>query len=205
MSDDVGMKRQRVSEEDYFRKKDRELVERMRQTAAEDQARRAMGTNTGLTDPTLLAALQDLGFTPDTVALLPLVPVVQMAWAEGGVTPAERTLVVGLARTRGIEAGSAADRQLADWLTLRPGQDVFDGAMRLISALLSTSSAEHGGVSADDVIASAEAIASASGGILGIGKIDNRVHVLEVVHLAQDRFSRDAEAVRLNPLQVADP
>jgi hypothetical protein len=171
VSDDVGAKRQRVSEEDYFRKKDRELIERMREAAAADQARRELGAKTGLTDPALLGALQELGFTPATVALLPLVPVVQMAWAEGGVTPVERAMVVDLARKRGIEAGNDADRQLSDWLTLRPSQDVFDGAMRLISAMLATASGSHGGVNADDVIQSAEAIASASGGILGIGKV----------------------------------
>jgi hypothetical protein len=173
MSDDVGAKRQRASEEDYFRKKDRELVERMRQAAAADQARRDMSAKTGLTDPVLLAALEELGFTPDTIALLPMVPVIQLAWAEGGVTPAERAMVVDLARKRGIEADGAADRQLSDWLTLRPGQDVFDGAMRLIGAMLSTSTEDHGGVDAEDVIKSAEAIASASGGILGIGKISS--------------------------------
>ena len=93
MADDPGSKRQRVAEEDYFRKKDRELVEKMRQAAAADQTRRDLGAKTGLKDPELLRELQVLGFTPDTVALLPLVPVVQMAWAEGGVTPAERRLL----------------------------------------------------------------------------------------------------------------
>jgi len=171
MSEDVGAKRQRVSEDDYFHKKDRELIERMREAAAADQARREMGTKTGLTDPALLGALQELGFTPATIALLPLVPVVQMAWAEGGVTPAERAMVIELARKRGVEPGGEADRQLSDWLSLRPDQDVFDGATRLIAAMLATSSEDHGGVNADDVIRSAEAIAAASGGILGIGKI----------------------------------
>ena len=61
----------------------------------------------------MLRELQVLGFTPETVALLPLVPLVQMAWAEGGVSDAERRLILQFARTRGIEEGSGADRQLA--------------------------------------------------------------------------------------------
>src|SRR5262245_29015000 len=138
MSDDVGAKRQRVSEEDYFRKKDRELVERLRQASAADQARKDLQATTGIADQALLDGLRELGFTPDTVPLLPLVPVVQMAWAEGGVTPAERTLVVSLARKRGITEGSAADRQLAEWLDRQPGQEVFRGALRLIAAMTAT-------------------------------------------------------------------
>lgn len=42
-----------------------------------------MGQRTGLTDPELLQALETVGFTPETVVLLPLMPDVQMAWAEG--------------------------------------------------------------------------------------------------------------------------
>lgn len=171
MPDDPGAKRQRASEEDYFRKKDRELVEKMRQAAAAEATRRDLGAKTGLTDPELLRELSELGFTPETVSLLPLVPVVQMAWAEGGVTPAERQLVVELARKRGITAGGAADAVLSDWLTRRPAQDVFTRATRLIGAMLETSSDAAATVSADDLIKAAEDIAGASGGLLGIGRV----------------------------------
>ena len=86
--------RGRKHEEDYFRKRDRELIERMRQAAAAEQTRKDLQAKTGLQDPELLRDLEELGFTPDTIALLPLVPVLQVAWAEGGVSPAERKLIV---------------------------------------------------------------------------------------------------------------
>ena len=80
----------RKREEDYFRKRDRELIERMRAAAAADQTRRDLEAKTGLHDPALLQDLQELGFEPDTLALLPLVPIIQVAWAEGGVSGADR-------------------------------------------------------------------------------------------------------------------
>ena len=69
--------------------------------------RRQLGERTGLTDPALIAELEALGFTPDTVALLPLVPVVQVAWAEGGVSTKERALVADFvpAERRGTAFG----------------------------------------------------------------------------------------------------
>ena len=109
---DSFAERGRSLEEEYFRRKDTELIEKMRRAATATEARAEMGKRTGLTDPALLQELETLGFTPDTVLLLPLVPVVQMAWAEGGVTPAERSLIVTLARSRGIQEGGAADRHL---------------------------------------------------------------------------------------------
>ena len=161
----------RKREEDYFRKRDRELIERMRQAAAAEQARRELEAKTGLHDPELLHDLQELGFAPDTIALLPIVPILQVAWAEGGVSEAERKLIVQLARARGIGPNSAADRQLTQWLERRPSADVFASATRLIRAMLDHPPEAFADLSADDVIKYSESIASASGGMFGIGKI----------------------------------
>jgi hypothetical protein len=165
---DVFAERGRALEEEYFRKKDRELVEKLRRAAAADQAREELSRQTGLSDPSVLAELQELGFTADTVILLPLVPVLELAWAEGGITPAERQMLVSLARSRGIAEGSPADRQLDAWMETRPGPDVFARAGRLISALLSSGSGVAQGLTADRLVSYCEQIASASGGLLGL-------------------------------------
>ena len=165
--------RGRALEEDYFRKKDRELIEKMRAADAAANARRDLGASTGLSDPALLDELQALGFTPETVPLLPLIPLVRVAWAEGGVSAQERKMIVDLARARGIATGSGADRQLADWLDRQPSEAVFTRAMRLISAVMSGQSANTASLSAEDLVKYCEEIAAASGGLLGIGKVSS--------------------------------
>ena len=181
--------RRRASEDDYFRKKDRELIEKMRSAAAADRAKSELSAKTGLSDPALLEELDALGFTPDTISVLPLVPIVEMAWAEGGITPAERALLVKLARERGIAEGSPADRQLSEWMARQPSPDVFARATRLIRAMLDTGSPEGGTLSADDLIKYSESIASASGGILGIGKIspEERATLAKIVDALKSR------------------
>ena len=161
--------RGRALEEEYFRKKDRELIEKMRQAANADRARGELDQKTGLHDPALLKELQDLGFTPDTVVLLPLVPMLEVAWAEGGITPAERDLLVRFARGRGVVDDSVAGQQLSAWMTNRPDPSVFFHARRLTAALLADSAAQiTRGLTADDLVAYCEKIAAASGGILGL-------------------------------------
>ena len=161
--------RGRSLEDDYFRKQDLELIEKMRRTAAAEQARAELGQRVGLTDPELLRQLEELDFTPDTVVLLPLVPAVQLAWAEGGVSAAERDLLVQLARRRGVEEGSAADRTLAQWLAARPSAEVFAHATRLIRAMLAAPGALD--LTAAELVAHCEAIAAASGGLLGRNRV----------------------------------
>jgi len=163
--------RGRSLEEEYFRRKDRELIEKMRQAGAVERVRQDMSRTTGLDDPALLQDLQDLGFSPDTVGLLPLVPLVQVAWAEGGITAAERDLIVRLARSRGIAPGSAADTRLTQWMVTRPDDTVFSRAGRLIRAMLDAGGEPMADLSAHDLVRYCETIAAASGGILGIGRM----------------------------------
>jgi hypothetical protein len=166
---DMFAERGRSLEEDYFRKKDKELIEKMRASAAAARTRTDMGQKTGITDPELLQQLEALGFTIETVALLPLVPLVQVAWAEGGVTPAERNLIVRIARARGIDEGTAADHQLAHWLESRPREEVFSHAMRLIRAMLDAPGGSD--LTADELARHAESIAAASGGVFGFKRV----------------------------------
>ena len=168
---DSFAERGRALEEDYFRRKNRELIEKMQREARDEQARQDMAQKTGLHDPEMLSELQALGFTPDTVGLLPLVPVIQVAWGEGVVTDAERSALVKLARARGIAEGSAADHQLTTWLAHLPEPQVFTRATRLIRAMLDSPSHEEVPITADDLVKYCETIAAASGGILGINKI----------------------------------
>jgi hypothetical protein len=165
-------------EEDYFRKRDRELLEKMRQASAAEEARRELSAKTGLQDPELLKELDALGFTPETVPLLFFVPLVQMAWAEGGVSDAERALIVRLARARGVEEGGAADRQLAAWLASAPAPSVVAGAQRLIRAMLDSGGGAPAIMSADELVKHLEEIAAASGGLFGLRRVSSEERAL---------------------------
>lgn len=161
----------RKREEEYFRKKDRELIERMRTAAATAAARQTLEHATGLHDPEHLKDLEALGFTPETLTLLPLVPVLQVAWAEGGISDAERDMIVNLARARDIAAGSPADRQLQAWLDERPSAETFQKARRLVGAMLENAGDVELEFTASDLLKHCDEIARASGGLFGVGSV----------------------------------
>lgn len=185
---DAMHERGRSLEDDFFRRRDRELVEKIRKAAEAEASRQGLGQKTGLADPALLAELQELGFTPDTVVLLPIVPAVQMAWAEGGVTRDEAELLLALARARGVTDGSPAHSQLLNWIATKPEDEVFTRAGRLIAAVLASGGEAAANLTAADLVADAERIASASGGLFGLG----RISVEEKKLLAQLKADLDA-------------
>jgi hypothetical protein len=155
----------RALDKESIRKKDRELLDKIRHASAFGGV---LKDRTSISDLAMLAELLDLGFTADTIVLLPLVPVIELAWAEGGIAPAERQLLVSLARRRGVEDGSTADRQLREWMEARPSSEVFGKAGRLIAALLSSGALVTRGLTSEQLVSYCEEIASASGGLFGL-------------------------------------
>lgn len=161
--------RKRSPEEDFFRKKEQALIEKLRQDAQAAAEQRQIAEAIGVADEKTLKDLQKLGYTRETVVLLHLVPLVQVAWAEGDVSKRERELIFEAARLRGIEVRSAAHIKLVGWLERRPSEEFFHKTLAVIQAILHALPPEKQEGSKRDLIAYCTRIAEASGGILGFG------------------------------------
>lgn len=170
---DAFAERGRSLEEEYFHRKEREVIDKMRVRAAAEEQRRLLGEKAGVADEDVLRDLQDLGYTPETVMMLYLVPVIQTAWAEGGISEKERALIVKAARSRGITEGTPCDQQLNMWLSKRPSDEMFEKTLRAIRTILQAQTADTRDASEKDLLSLATAIASASGGIVGFRSVSD--------------------------------
>jgi hypothetical protein len=187
---DAFSDRRRGLEEEYFHRREKELIEKMQQRSAQESRRQQLADRVGVADQEVLKDLEALGYGPETVGLLHLVPLVQMAWAEGGVSARERELVTEAARARGVKDGSDAARQLAAWLTDRPSEEFFDRTLRVIGAILEGRPVDERAASRQDLLGYVTAIASASGGLMGFGKVsDEERHLLERINQELERRS----------------
>lgn len=183
---DIFAEREHWLEEEYFRRHNQELIEKMHQHAALEADRQQLAEITGLKDDEALSGLQELGFTAETVGLLHLVPLVEVAWAEGGVADRERALIFKIARARGIAPGSPADQMLTEWLNVRPTERFFAATLHATRLLLEALPPEQREASRDSLIAYCNQIASVmAGGILGRGQISEEEQQL-IAHIAAE-------------------
>ena len=193
---DIFVEREHWLEEEYFRKKNQELVEKLRERQARETDRQRMSEITGVSDQEALEALQDLGFTADTVQLLHIVPLVEVAWAEGGVADRERELIVKVARSRGVEPGSLADVKLSHWLEEKPSDRFFQNTLRAIRVVLELLPEDQRAAGRKDLISYCSQIAEVvEGGILGRGRITDEERML-IAHIATEIGQGREEAVR---------
>ncbi|MDP6581501.1 MAG: hypothetical protein QF681_12670 [Vicinamibacterales bacterium] len=160
--------RERALENEYFRRKDAELIARLREQGRLEQERRALRDQLGSVDERLPAELQQAGLTDEGLALLHLVPLVDVAWADKGVTARERDLVLALAARRGVAVDTPEHERLEGWLKRRPDQQVFETAYEAIRTLLEHQETSARNTSRLELVAWTTRVAEATGGILGM-------------------------------------
>ena len=102
--------RGRSLEDEFFRREDKRLIEQLTALRAAEATREALGRASGITKPAVLDKLIELGIRAETVAALSIVPLVEVAWADGGIDAKERGAVVERA---GVPEDSTAGALLA--------------------------------------------------------------------------------------------
>jgi hypothetical protein len=90
----------------------------------------------GITDRAVLRLLADLEVSSSVVAALALVPLVEVAWADGELAPEERAAVLRASEEQGIRPGSRAHGLLASWMERPPTQGLFEAWQAYIEAVL---------------------------------------------------------------------
>lgn len=193
---DKFAEREHWLEEEYFGKKNQELIEKMRQQRAREADRQKMAELIGVNDQDVLEALQDLGYTSETIQLLHIVPLVEVAWTEGGVADREREMINKIARARGIQPDTAADELLSHWFENKPSGRFFENSLRAIRVLLDLLPEEQRLAGRKNLITYCNQIALAvSSGIFGPGKILDEERAL-IAHIAEEIGQGRDEAVR---------
>jgi len=172
MEKEIFKERGRSFEEEYFRKHEAKLLEKLREHGRLEEISEALAVKLQIDNPELLRRIIGLGVTLDTGPAFLLAPLVQVAWAEGAVTDRERQTVLAIAEERGLEKTSAAYAQLEQWLHARPGNQLFDTAIEAIKSGLSVLSPEERAERIKRIVDACRRVAAASGGLskmLGLG------------------------------------
>ena len=168
----IFKERERSLEEEYFRTHNAKLIEKLHERAKLDEITEALAVKLQIDNPTLLRRNMDLGVTIDTGAAFLLAPLVQVAWAQGGVTDREREKVLRVATELGVDPSSPAYTQLQEWLRRRPADAIFDTAVEAIKTGLSVLTSAERADRIKRIVDACREVASASGGLgrlLGLG------------------------------------
>jgi len=157
-------------EEAFFKKQHEAQLAKLRLKQEQAEARESLAAASGISDDEdLLDRLAALGIRAQTLAALTLIPLVEVAWADGKMEARERDAILKGAESSGIAPGSPSYGLLEIWTQDRPAQDLMDSWKAYIGALVAELSADQKWHLEERIVGRARAVAEAAGGFLGLG------------------------------------
>jgi hypothetical protein len=150
----------------------------------------ADGRRWGVTETELSEALRSLGMDRESGRALALLPLVQVAWADGAVQEAEQRLILELAQDR-FSLDDEGRRMLRNWLTHRPTPAYSRRGQQVLVELCRFEGAE-GDQQLRAVVDFAKDVAKAAGGYFGFGAVGvTEAEAIEAVaaalHISHER------------------
>jgi hypothetical protein len=176
---EILRERGRSLEDEFFRREDKRLMERLGQLQAAEATREALSKASGITKPAVLDKLMDLGVRAETVAALSIVPLIEVAWADGALDAKERRAVIERA---GVARDSTAGALLDAWLDRRPDPKLLTAWTELVQAMSEQLGPEGAARLKSGLLEQAHAVATATGGLFGVG---SKVSASEAAMLAR--------------------
>jgi hypothetical protein len=144
------------------------LIQKLEQMRAAQTNREALAKAAGIANPAVVDKLLELG-SAETEAALALVPLVEIAWADGELDRRERGAILDRARDSGLADESVDHELLEAWLGRRPDPKLLTAWMHMVRGISEQLGPEESGRLKANLLDRARAVATASGGVLGIG------------------------------------
>src|SRR5262249_283302 len=124
MAKDIFQQRETYLEEEYFRKKEFELLEKLKKVFQKKMDKEAIRKATGVRNEQLLDRLVEIQLNGEMMKAFELYPLVEIAWADGDLSESEARSVLAAGEKRGIAPGSRGYQMLDDRLHKGPDPEL---------------------------------------------------------------------------------
>lgn len=168
----LGLKaKAKALEDSFFANENARLLRQLREATAREEKKKEFQEYLNIENDEVLDALVELAVEPETLVAFTLVPLVEVAWADGEIQPRERDAIIKAAVERGVEEGSPTCTLLRNWLETPPNPMLLETWGGYIEELMGSLGDQMRAQMKRTILGNAKAIAEAAGGFLGIASI----------------------------------
>lgn len=133
----------------------------------------------GISDAAVLEQLTSHGITPETLAAVILIPLVEVAWADYVMDDKEKKAILDGAKATGLKESDPIYTLLASWIEQKPEASVMETWRHYASELKAIVTAGAMEKISHTILHRSREVALAAGGILGLGsKISKAEHAV---------------------------
>jgi hypothetical protein len=163
----------RALEDSFFARENERILQELRAATVREEKKKEFREYLNIKNEELLDALVNLAVEPETLVAFTLVPLVEVAWADGEIQSNERDAIIKAAIERGVAEDSPTAQLLRNWLVTRPDPQLLETWKDYIEDLKGSLSGETWAEMKKTVMGRARGIAEAAGGFLGIASISS--------------------------------
>jgi hypothetical protein len=172
-------------EDAFFTSQDQKLIDDLRAMRKMNETKESLAEVSGIKNDAILQKLVSLDIRPETLASLSIVPLIEVAWADGEIDAKEQKAVLSAAEKKGVVKNGGINYDMVkQWMTHKPTNDLLDAWTHYIKGLCEQLTAEEKDTLRFEIMGNAKTVAEASGGILGTG-IGNTISKPEQEMLAK--------------------
>jgi hypothetical protein len=152
----------------FFLKEDLKLIEKLREMRKLEETKQSLAQVSGIQNEKILQKLVELDIHPEILAALSVVPLIEVAWADGSVDMKEREAIMKAVGSTGISEGDPRFTLVEQWLTHRPKPELLEAWMHYIEGLSERLGEQEVNMLREGLLAQARSVAEAAGGFLGL-------------------------------------
>jgi|WetSurMetagenome_2_1015567.scaffolds.fasta_scaffold00368_8 hypothetical protein len=153
----------------FFIKEDQKLIEKLRDMRKLAETKEELAKVSGIKNDAVLSRLVEMNVRPEALASLSLIPLVEVAWADGAIDENEKKAVLAATERMGFGTPGADYEIVRQWLNHRPDPAMLEAWSHYINGLCEKLSPEEKKSLKDEIVGHARSVAEASGGFLGLG------------------------------------
>lgn len=174
-------------EEEFFKRQDLELVKKLQDKQGQEAHRDALARAVGVKDDFILDQLLEMGLCHETVIALFLVPVIEVAWADGEIQKAEKEAILRAAAMEGIAKESRTHEMLEKWLVEPPDDRLLETWKGLVKSLKGVLDRDRFEAMRVELLTHAIGVAESARSFLGLGeKVSKKER--DMLALLEDTF-----------------
>lgn len=170
MSDEFLGDRKKALEESFFAKQNAELVANLRAGQAKQEAKASLAEASHIKDDALLDRLVELELGADSWTAISLIPLVEVAWADGVLDAGERKAILAAAKELLVTPGKPSYELLESWLSEKPNAELLATWGEYVVGLSHHLGPEGKRSLQREIMGGAKKVAKAAGGFFGFGR-----------------------------------
>lgn len=156
-------------EDAFFYNKDKKLIEQLHKMEKMKETKAALAKVSGITNDSVLEKLVRLNVRPEVIASLAVIPLVEVAWADGEIHEEEEKAVLKAACVTFITKNSVDFDLLKSWLERKPDAKLLKAWIHYIEGLCEQLTINQRKALKKEFLGHAKEVAKAAGGFLGLG------------------------------------